>query len=186
MNKPMVLAITAMTFALLSCGPTAAPPAEPTLAGPSIAQPTAPGDAQPSPPPASSSVSDVSGIVACDLVSAQEVADLTGGSIFRELEQEPSPACIYEVATGPDGYAQFIVSIQPPDIAESAIAAIPEELGQAVAGMGDAAYLDYDEGADTYTLLVLVRGRFGMNVSGEGEDWTLAVGQLFLSRLLGP
>ena len=134
----------------------------------------------------SSSGSDVSSYVACEIVTPQEVADLVGGPIFRELEQEPSPACVYEIAAGPDSYAQFIVSIQPPDIADSAIAAIPEELGQPVAGMGDAAYLDYDEGADTYSLLVLVRGRFGMNVTGEGEDWTLALGQLFLSRLLGP
>jgi hypothetical protein len=35
-------------------------------------------------------------------------------------------------------------------------------------------------------LVVLVRGRFGLEVIGEGEEWTLAIGELFLSRLVGP
>ena len=172
-----------VALAQLACGGSA--PAPTAAAGSGAVEPTSsPVQATEATP--SSSGSDVSSYVACEIVTPQEVADLVGGPIFRELEQEPSPACVYEIAAGPDSYAQFIVSIQPPDIAESAIAAIPEELGQPVAGMGDAAYLDYDEGADTYSLLVLVRGRFGMNVTGEGEDWTLALGQLFLSRLLGP
>ena len=184
MHKPIVLAVAATVAVLLACGPStvATTPAPTGEAPPTSAPPEAP----PTSPPAPSADIDISSYVACEIVTPQDVADLVGGPIFRELEQEPSPACIYEVATGPDGYAQFIVSIQPPDIAEAVIATIPEELGQPVAGMGDAAYLDYDEGADTYTLLVLVRGRFGMNVGGEGEDWTLAVAQLFLSRLLGP
>jgi len=177
-----MLAIVAL--AQPGCGP-AAIATPPPIAGEEL--PTSvPPEAEPTSPLEPTAGADVSLFVACEIVTPQEVADLVGGPIFRELEQEPSPACIYEVAAGPDGYAQFIVSIQPPDIAEASIAAMPEELGQPVAGMGDAAYLDYDEGADTYSLLVLVRGRFAMNVGGEGEGWTLAIGELFLSRLLGP
>lgn len=184
MRKPILLAVAATAAVLLACGPAAVATTPPPS---SEVRPTsAPPEVQPTSPSAPAAAVDVSSYVACEIVTPQDVADLVGGPIFRELEQEPSPACIYEVAAGPDGYAQFIVSIQPLDIAEASIAAMPEELGQPVAGMGDAAYLDYDEGADTYILLVLVRGRFGLNVGGEGEDWTLAVGQLFLSRLLGP
>jgi len=179
-----VLWLGLAALASSACGPTEVATSPPP-AGEALPTSQSP-EAQPTSPPEPTAGGDVSSYVACEIVTAQEVADLIGGSVFRELEQEPSPACIYEVAAGPDGYAQFIVSIQPPDTAEASIAAMPEEFGLAMAGMGDTAYLDYDEGADTYSLLVLVRGRFGMNVSGQGEDWTLAVGQLFLSRLLGP
>jgi hypothetical protein len=188
------MAIMRLRRALLLLGLAALAPSACVPAGGAFSPPPAgealltsvPPEAQPTSPPEATAGVDISSFVACEIDTPQEVADLIGGSVFRELEQEPSPACIYEVAAGPDGYAQFIVSIQPPDIAEASIAAMPEELGQPVAGMGDAAYLDYDEGADTYSLLVLVRGRFAMNVGGEGEGWTLAIGELFLSRLLGP
>jgi len=176
--------IALVVLAQTACSPTAAvgttAPATEAAAQPTLAT------AQATLPPAPSGSDGRLDIVACEIVTPQQVAELAGGTIFRELEQEPSPACIYEVAAGPDGYAQFIVSIQPPDIAEASIAMMPEELGQPVVGMGDAAYLEHDQGADTYHLLVLVRDRFGLNVSGESEDWTLALGQLFLSRLLGP
>jgi hypothetical protein len=176
--------LVVVALAQSACGPAAVPATPPPAS--EVPPTSAPPEVQPTSPSAPAAAVDVSSYVACEIVTPQDVADLVGGPIFRELEQEPSPTCIYEVEAGPDGYAQFIVSIQPPVIAESAIAAIPEELGQPVAGLGEAAYLDYDEDADTYNLLVLVRGRFGINVSGEGEDWTLAVGQLFLSRLVGP
>jgi hypothetical protein len=179
-----VLWLGLAALASSACGPTEVATSPPP-AGEALPTSQSP-EAQPTSPPEPTAGGDVSSYVACEIVTAQEVADLIGGSVFRELEQEPSPACIYEVAAGPDGYAQFIVSIQPPDTAEASIAAMPEEFGLAMAGMGDTAYLDYDEGADTYSLFVLVRGRFAMTVGGEGEEWTLAVGELFLSRLLGP
>ena len=179
-----VLWLGLAALASSACGPTEVATSPPP-AGEALPTSQSP-EAQPTSLPEPTAGIDVSSYVACEIVTPQDVADLVGGPIFRELEQEPSPACIYEVAAGPDGYAQFIVSIQPPDIAEASIAAMSEELGQPVAGLGDAAYLDYDEGADTYSLLVLVRGRFAMNVGGEGEGWTLAIGELFLSRLLGP
>jgi hypothetical protein len=184
MRKPLVLAVAATAAVLLACGPAAVATTPPPTgeALPTSAQP----EAQPTSPPPLSAEVDVSSYVACEIVTPQEVADLIGGTIFRELEQEPSPACIYEVEAGPDGYAQFIVGIQPTDWVEPLIENMPEELGRPVAGMGDAAYLDYDEPSDTYDLVVLVRDRFGLEVNGEGEDWTLAVGQLFLSRLLEP
>jgi len=178
---PMLVVVA---LAVPACGPAVAAtsPLPPGEALPTSLSP----EAQPTSPPEPTAGIDVSSYVACEIVTPQDVADLVGGPIFRALEQEPSPNCIYEVEAGPDGYAQFIVYIQPTDWVEPLIENMPEELGQPVAGMGDAAYLEYDESADTYDLIVLVRDRFGLEVIGEGEDWTLAVGELFLSRLLGP
>jgi hypothetical protein len=173
-----------VALAVPACGPavvaTSPPPAGEAL--PTSLSP----EAQPTSPPEPTAGVDVSAYVACEIVTPQDIANVVGGPIFRELEQEPGPGCLYEVEAGPDGYAQFIVYIQPTNLIESLIEALPDELGQPVSGMGDTAYIDYDEGADTYDLIVLVRDRFGLEVIGEGEDWTLAVGELFLSRLLGP
>ncbi len=169
---------------MIACSPAGAVDRSPTAFASSITA-APPAASQPTSTPASSG-DDVSSYVACEIVTAQDVADLVGGPIFRELEQEAGPACLYEVVAGPDGYAQFIVYIQPTNLIEVMIETLPEELGQPVAGMGDAAYLDSDEAADTYDLVVLVRDRFGLEVIGEGEEWTLAIGELFLSRLVGP
>ena len=178
----LLLALAALApSACASAGGASSPPP----AGEAL--PTSvPPEAQPTSPLEPTAGVDISSYVACEIVTPQDVADLVGGPIFRALEQEPSPACIYEVEAGPDGYAQFIVYIQPTDWVEPLIENMPEELGRPVPGMGDAAYLDHDEPSDTYDLVVLVRDRFGLEVIGESEDWTLAVGELFLSRLLGP
>jgi len=184
MSKSWILAAAAMAVSLLGCGPTTAIQGGPTAAAPVIGATTMPEPAPTSAP--ASSGDDVSAYVACEIVTARDVADLVGGSIFRELEQEAGPGCVYEVEAGPDGYAQFIVYIQPTNLVEAMVDTLPEELGQPVAGMGDAAYLDYDETSDTYDLVVLVRDRFGLEVIGEGEVWTTALGELFLSRLVGP
>jgi hypothetical protein len=188
MSKSWILAAAAMAASLLGCGPTTDVQGGPTAAAPSGAEPTAPTtppELAPTPAPAASG-DDVSSYIACEIVTAQDVADLVGGPIFRELEQEAGPACLYEVEAGPDGYAQFIVYIQPTNLIEVMIETLPEELGQPVTGVGDEAFLDYSEGSETYDLVVLVRGRFGLEVIGEGEEWTLAIGELFLSRLVGP
>jgi hypothetical protein len=156
----------------------AAPTSPPS--SPAEAPPTQPENAPPS------SGLDVSSYIACEIVTAQDVADLVGGPIYRELEQQPGPGCIYEVQAGPDGYAQFIVYIQPTALIEVMIETLPEELGQPVAGLGDAAYLDYDEAAETYDLSVLVRNRFGLEIIGENEEWVRGIGELFVSRLVAP
>jgi hypothetical protein len=187
-SKKTALVLGALTLAVLACGPAASAEIPPTAAAPSGAEPTAPTtppELAPTLAPAGSG-DDVSSYNACEIVTAQDVGDLVGGPIYRELEQEPSPACIYEIVAGPDGYAQFIVYIEPPDMVEPLIENIPDQLGDPLPGMGDAAYLNYDEAADNYRLIVLVRSRFGLEVSGEGEEWVLGIGELFLSRLVGP
>ncbi|MBM2843674.1 MAG: hypothetical protein HW404_1511, partial [Anaerolineales bacterium] len=186
--KSWILAAAAMAASLLGCWPTTDVQGGPTAAAPFGAEPTAPTtppELAPTPAPAASG-DDVSSYIACEIVTAQDVADLVGGPIYRELEQEPSPACIYEIVAGPDGYAQFIVYIEPTDMVEPLIENIPDQLGDPLPGIGDAAYLKYDEAAENYRLIVLVRGRFGLEVSGEGEEWVLGIGELFLSRLVGP
>ena len=179
------LGLSSLMLAALACGPAGGAVNSPTSPAPTLAGPTAAPASQAASAPASSDI-DVSSYIACEIVTAQDVADLVGGPIYRELEQEPGPGCIYEVEAGPDGYAQFIVYIQPTNLVEGMFENLPEELGQPLAGMGDAAYLDYDEAADSYDLAVLVRDRFGLEVIGEGEDWVLGIGELFLSRLMGP
>ncbi len=175
----------ALALAVVACGGQA--PTLPTgSSGGGAAEPTSPPpQAQPAPP--SSLGIDVSAIVACDLVSAQEAADLMGGTIYRELEQQPSPSCTYEVdPPGPDDYSTFIVSIEPTDWVEPFIENTPEDLGDPVPGIGDVAYLKYDETAENYDLMALVRGRFGLEIHGDDKDGTLALGALFMSRLVGP
>ena len=180
------LMLGAFALAAAACGPAGAVETSLTSTAPSLAEPTATsGASAPTTAPALSG-DDVSSYIACEIVTAQDVADLVGEPIYRELEQEPGPACIYEIEAGPNGYAQFIVYIQPTNLVEGMFENLPEELGQPLAGMGDAAYLDYDEAADSYDLAVLVRDRFGLEVIGEGEDWVLGIGELFLSRLMGP
>jgi hypothetical protein len=115
-SKKAALVIGALTLAVLACGPAASVEIPPTAAAPSGAEPTAPTtppELAPTLAPAGSG-DDVSSYIACEIVTAQDVADLVGGPIYRELEQEPSPACIYEIVAGPDGYAQFIVTSSPP------------------------------------------------------------------------
>src|SRR4030065_473816 len=102
-----------------------------------------------SPPPAPTAGDAFSSFVAGEIVTPQDVANVVGGPIFRELEQEPGPGCLYEVEAGPDGYAQFIVYIHPTNLIESLMEALPDELGQPGSGMGGTAYLEYDEAADT-------------------------------------
>jgi len=182
--KRALLLLVLAALALSACAP-AGVASSPPPAGGALAT-SVPPEAQPTSLPEPTAGIDVSSYVACEIVTPQDVANVVGGPIFRELEQEPGPGCLYEVEAGPDGYAQFIVYIQPTNLIEPLIETLPDELGQPVSGMGDAAYLEYDEAADTYDLIVLVRDRFGLEVIGEGKDWTLAVGELFLSRLLGP
>jgi len=151
-----------------------------------VAEPTSPpAQTQPTEPP--SGGSDFSGIVACQVVTAQEVADLVGGTIFRELEQQASPNCTYEIdPPGPETYATFMVYVEPTDMVQPLVDTMPGDLGDPVPGMGDAAYLQHDEATQEYHLTVLVRGRFGLEVIGDQEDWVVALGRLFLSRLQGP
>jgi len=179
------LGLSSLMLAALACGPAGGAVNSPTSPAPTLAGPTTAPASQATSAPASSDI-DVSSYIACEIVTAQDVADLVGGPIYRELEQEPGPGCIYEVEAGPDGYAQFIVYVQPPNLIEAMIETLPEELGQPVAGVGDEAFLDYNDGSETYDLVVLVRGRFGLEVIGEGEDWVRGIGELFLSRLVGP
>jgi hypothetical protein len=63
---------------------------------------------------------------------------------------------------------------------------MPEDLGDPVSGIGDVAYLGLDEASETYNLIALVRGRFGLEIHGDDKDGTLALGRLMMSRLLGP
>ena len=186
MKTKVLTALAILMSAQLACGGRAlSTPTPPPPVGAS--EPTSPPQAPPTEATASSSGSDVSGIVACQVVTAQEVADLAGGTVYRELEQEPSPNCIYEIdPPGEEPYYQFLVYIEPTDMVEPLIEAMPEELGDPVAGIGDVAYLEYDASAETYHLLALVRDRFGLEVIGPTEDLTKSVGELFLSRLVGP
>ncbi len=168
-----------------ACG-GGAPQATSASSGGGVAEATSP-PPQAAPSESAASGSDVSGIIACQLVTAQEIADLAGGSVYRELEQEPSPNCIYEIdPAGEEPYYQFLVYVEPTDMVEPLIETLPEELGDPVAGIGDVAYMDYDASAETYHLIALVHGRFGLEVIGPTEDLTKAVGELFLSRLVGP
>ena len=180
------LRLAALSIALSACGPAGAAGGGPPSAAPAAAMPTTAPTTSQATSAAAPSGEDVSSYIACEVVTAQDIADLVGGPVFRELEQPPGPACLYEVEAGPDEYAQFIVYIQPANLIEVMIETLPEELGQPVAGMGDAAFLDYDQASDTYDLTILVRGRFGLEVIGEGEDWVRGIGELFLSRLVGP
>lgn len=155
----------------------------PASAGP---RPTSgPPAGQPTSPPLPSGVAGPD-IDACQLVSAQEVADLAAGTLFRNLVQQPGSSCIYEIDPGDGSYDNYIVHVLPAEMVAAAFEAFPDQLGEPVAGMGDAAFLNYDEATETYDLQALVRGRFGVEVLGSTKDVTLAVGRLFLSRLLGP
>lgn len=183
--KPLMAALALLAIAQLACGATSLPATAAASAGGLAAPTSPPAQAQPTKASAAPGV-DVSSYVACEIVHPKEVADLVGGTVFRELEQEPSPNCMYEIKTGPDGYSQFIVYIQPTSLVEPLIETMPADLGKPIAGMGDVAYLDLREDSKTYDLLVLVRGRFGLEVLGDNEERTLALGRLFLSRLLGP
>ncbi|HSB90319.1 MAG TPA: hypothetical protein VLD63_09890 [Anaerolineales bacterium] len=171
--------------AQIACG-GASPQATSAPSGGEVIEPTSPpAQIQPTEPP--SGGSDVSGYVACEIVTAQDVADLVGGTVSRELDQQPSPNCIYEVdPAGEDNYAQFLVYIEPTDMVQPLIEAMPEQLGDPVAGIGDAAYLEHDDSSETYHLIALVRNRFGLEVIGDQEDWVLDLGKLFLSRMVGP
>lgn len=169
----------------LACGVSRLPTTPVASIGGPAAPTTQSSQAQPTEASAAPGV-DVSSYIACEIVRPNEVADLVGGTVFRELEQEPSPNCMYEIKTGSDSYSQFIVYIQPTSLVEPLIETMPETLGKPVAGLGDVAYLDLREDSQTYDLLVLVRGRFGLEVLGDSEEHTLALGRLFLSRLLGP
>jgi hypothetical protein len=185
-NRRTILWIPiALGAAVLACGPAASiqPPA--TSAPPAgQAQPPTTAPAAQATQPAGS---DVSTIVACDLASPQEVADLLGGTVYRELDQAPSPSCTYEIdPAGEDTYWSFIVSVEPTDWVEPLMETMPEDLGDPVSGIGDVAYLGLDEASETYNLIALVRGRFGLEIHGDDKDGTLALGRLMMSRLLGP
>jgi len=180
------LAVVTLAAALLACGPAGAVQDAPAAPSPSGTVPAAPATTTGPTSVPRSSGDDVSSYIACEIVTPQEVANLVGGPIFREPEQPPLPTCTYEVQAGPDGYAQFTAYIQPDDWVEPLIESTPAELGRPLAGVGDAAYLDYDGATETYDLVVLVRDRFGLEVVGDTEDGVLAIGELFLSRLVGP
>jgi hypothetical protein len=185
MRESLALLLAAGLASVLACGPAAS--VQPAATGAPPAGQSQPPTTAPAAQATEPSGSDVSGIVACDLVSAQEVADLMGGTIYQELEQQPSPSCTYEVdPPGEDAYDSFIVSVEPTDWVEPLMENIPEELGEAVPGIGDVAYLGFDQASETYNLIALVRGRFGLEIHGDNQDGTLALGQLVMSRLLGP
>lgn len=182
---PVGLALLAISTSVLACGPSGAAGGTSTraLAAGETQPPKAAPAAEATQPPGS----DVSTIVACDLASPQEVADLLGGTVYRELDQAPSPSCTYEIdPAGEDTYWSFIVSVEPTDWVEPLMETMPEDLGDPVSGIGDVAYLGLDEASETYNLIALVRGRFGLEIHGDDKDGTLALGRLMMSRLLGP
>lgn len=179
-------------LAVVACGPASAAQgtlsSPPSGSGPSTAsETTAP---SPTEAPTASSVDsygDVSSYVACEIVAPQEVADLIGGPLFRDLPQPPSPSCTYEVVAGPKDYVQFTAFIEPADWVQALIDNAPEMVGDPVPGLGDVAYLSHDETTDLYSLLIVVHDRFGLEISGDtSREWTLALGELFLSRMVGP
>jgi hypothetical protein len=184
------LALLAVLAALVACGPASgtsptSPAAAPPTSAPQGSVPTPGPEATPA-SSADSAYGDVSSYVACEIVPPQDVADLIGAPLFRELEQPRIPTCTYELVAGPTDYAQWIVYIQPTDWVEPMMQEMPETLGDPVPGLGDVAYLKYDEATELYDLLILVKGRFGLEVIGDGKDWTVAIANLFLSRMLGP
>ncbi len=180
-------ALIGLLAAGVACGPAASVPTQPATASTEAARPTAPAATENSTTSSPESpYGDVASFNACEIVPPQDVADLIGGPLFRDLPQQPSPNCTYEVVAGPTDYSQWTVYIQPTDWVEPLIENAPETLGEPIPNMGDQAFLNHDEATDTYDLLVLVRNQFGLEVVGDGKDWTLAIGDLFLSRMLGP
>lgn len=182
------LALVGLAAALAACAPT--PTVNPPAGSPALPSqvaavaPTAEQAAAPSLQPPSG---DVSSYVACEIVPPQEVADLIGGPLFRDLPQPPSPSCTYEVVAGPKDYVQFTAFIEPADWVQALIDNAPEMVGDPVPGLGDVAYLSHDETTDLYSLLIVVHDRFGLEISGDtSREWTLALGELFLSRMVGP
>lgn len=184
MNAKFWLPSLMLVATMVGCGssaPTAAPVDEPLDIPPTSAV------EMPSAPPATAPVQiDVEAYDACQIVPPSDVVDLLGGSLVSASEQQPGPSCVYGIDPGDGSYDNYIVYILPADMTATFFEAAQGELGDPLPGLGDEAYMDYEEATETYDLQVLVDGRFAVEVIGSTEDGTRSIAELFLSRMMGP
>jgi hypothetical protein len=187
MNPRAFLAQIILSVSILACaalGPRAESP-EPIVE--SATQPAPPQDeAIPpqAPPPAASTGRDFSTINICELIPAQEVADLAGGTVYGEPNQSSDPMfslCWYEVEAPDGAYEYYIVYVESVELGEFAISM--GDLGDAVGGLGDEAYLKYEDGEEQFRLLVMRAGDFAIDIAGSRADVMQEIARLLLQRL---
>jgi hypothetical protein len=181
---PLRLAALALVAGMLvgcaAAAPTAAGPA-PEDPSPTAAPTTE--SAGPVPTSGPSGSRDFSDINVCELVTPEEVGALAGGVADPDPNQQSEAdytMCWYEIDDGTGAYAYYIVYVETAELGETALAL--EEIGDPVDGLGEEAYLRFDESEDQFRLIVLRRGDYAIDLAGTDSDVMVEIARLLIER----
>ncbi len=178
---PIILILAAMVLAACSgAGPSETQPPEPQAMD----------TAQLAPAPTESgtmSGRDLTAIMVCELVSAEEVAGLAGGTVARPPtggNDGGLAGCTYEIdPPGELSYHYYIVYVMPPEFAEVTINLMEPGEYEAVSGLDGQAYQKYEEVEQQFRLILLRPQDYGMEIIGSDQQVMLKLAEILVERL---
>jgi hypothetical protein len=139
------------------------PATEPGTPAASVA-PSASG--QPPASPAAAAARDFSAIQACAVVTPEEVAQVTGGTLIAPPDAS-GPTCTYVIQVPGGATESYTLFFEPAAAVEGLLGVMsPTERGEAMAGPWDEGWLAPQAMGKGSRLMVLVRGDFAVEVSG--------------------
>jgi Protein of unknown function (DUF3558) len=182
-----VIPRTTAAFVLLAAGLVACGGTPPTAAlAPTDDAPTAAAPETPAPAPtsAASASREFSTINVCELLPPEEVAELSGGAVDGEPNQQSEAdysMCWYEVTSATGAYSYYIVYLETAEVGEMALTL--GETGDPVPDLGDESYLRFEESEDQFRLIVLRRGEYAIDMAGTDSDVMIEIARLLIERL---
>jgi hypothetical protein len=168
-----------MLIAAAACGGRATVAPSPT-GPPAVVEP--PTHVPPTAPPASGR--DFRSLNLCELVTQEEVAALAGGTVYRPSNQSSDPTfahCWHEVEFADGGYEYYIVYVEAVELAEAALSL--GDGGDPLPGLGDEAYLKFEDTGQQYRLIVLVHGDYAIDMAGSRSEVMVEIARLLIERL---
>jgi hypothetical protein len=118
----------------------------------------------------------------CELLPAEEVAALAGGTLSSEPNSseysDDFKSCWYDFDLSDGSYDYYIIYVQPAAFLEIVF----EDAAEPVSGLGDRAQLKWEEGEEQYRLAI-IDGNVGVEVIGKRSDVMMELARLVLERL---
>jgi hypothetical protein len=169
---------------LVGCGTPPGPPQESGTSVPAAvtARPTQPAPELTTPPP-SGSISEIDSVNLCDLLPPAEFAELAGGTPLSELT-DFGPACHYVIDPGDGTAASYNTFLYPTETIKPVMDYVRDyEAADWIDGYGDSAYIQDSASGNGYVLMILVEGRYGLEVGGPDKDVLRATAEVIMGRV---
>lgn len=118
----------------------------------------------------------------CELLPADEVAALSGGTLSSEPNSseysDDYKGCWYDFELSDGSYDYYIVYVSPAPFLE----VVFDDAAEPISGLGDRAQLKWEEGEEQYRLAI-IDGNVGVEVIGKRSDVMMQLARLILERL---